>query len=195
MPDKKMFALVESKESQYRILSPAVGLYSHAPRKDEFLIGGAFIGKLTILNAVYDLHIPDNIYGSVVPNKQLDKITRVEYGQELFCLNPERGLQETETRHMAAMKEHSGEVGEGFVIAAFTDGIFYRKPSPDAPAYVEVGDKIEKGKTIGLIEVMKSFNHIIFKGTDTSDSGTVTKILVGDGAEVRSGQPLMLIGE
>jgi len=195
MPTNKIEALSESSESQYCILSPAVGYYSLSPERGAVLIGGSFIGKLRILNSVYELYIPDDVYGSVIPNPELDKITKVEYGQELFRLNPEKGLADTEKQHLKEIKEHSGEHEEGFLITAFTDGIFYSKPSPDAPSYVEVGDKIEKGKTIGLIEVMKSFNHIIFKGTDTSTTGTILKIFVGDSEEVKTGQPLILIGD
>ena len=195
MPVNRIESLSEREESQYVIKSPAVGHYSHSPEKGTVLIGGSFIGRMRILNSVYELFIPDDVYGSVIPNPALDKVTKVEYGQELLRLNPEKGLAETEKRHLAEVKGHSVEQGSGFAITAFTDGIFYRKPSPDAPPYVEVGDKIEKGKTIGLIEVMKSFNHIIFKGTDTSTTGTVLKIYVGDSEEVKTGQPLILIGD
>ena len=195
MPANRIETLSERKESQYLVKSPAVGHYSLAPGKGAVLIGGSFVGKLRILNSVYDLYIPDDVYGSVMPNPQLDRITKVEYGQELFRLNPEKGLAETEKRHLEEMKEHSTEQEGGFLITAFTDGIFYRKPSPDAPSYVEVGDKIEKGKTIGLIEVMKSFNHVIFKGTDTSATGTILKIYVDDSEEVKTGQALILIGD
>ena len=88
-------------------------------------------------------------------------------------------------------KEQKSE--EGYVISAFTTGIFYRKPSPDASPYVSVGQKIEKGNILGLIEVMKTFNHIIFQGTDTSDSGKIKKIYVEDSEEVKLGQSLFLI--
>jgi acetyl-CoA carboxylase biotin carboxyl carrier protein len=78
-------------------------------------------------------------------------------------------------------------------VKAFTTGIFYAKPSPDAPSFVTVGQEIEKGKALGLIEVMKTFNHIIFQGTDDSSTGTIKKIYVKDSQEVKVGQPLFLI--
>ena len=39
-------------------------------------------------------------------------------------------------------------------------GTFYRRPSPDKPAYKEDGDKVKTGDVVGLIEVMKSFNEV-----------------------------------
>jgi biotin carboxyl carrier protein len=82
---------------------------------------------------------------------------------------------------------------EGYVVKAFTTGIFYAKPSPDSPPFVTQGQDIEKGKALGLIEVMKTFNHIVFQGTDKSDTGRIKKILVNDAQEVKLGQPLFLI--
>lgn len=195
MPIDIIKALTERAGSQFVVKSPAVGLYWNSPDEGTVLIGGSFAGKLQILNSVYELHIPDDVFGIVVPSEQLDRVTKVEYGQELFRLNPQESLVDVEKHHLAEVGAHHEEQGNGFVITAFTDGIFYRRPSPDAPPYVKVGDRIEKGKTLGLIEVMKSFNHIIFKGTDKSDVGIVEKVYIDDSAEVKSGEPLFLISD
>lgn len=52
-------------------------------------------------------------------------------------------------------------------------GTFYRRPTPDQPAYKEAGDKVAKGDVIGLVEVMKSFHEI----TSTAD-GVITAFLI-----------------
>jgi KipI family sensor histidine kinase inhibitor len=67
-------------------------------------------------------------------------------------------------------------------------GTFWRRPSPDTPPYVEEGDTIEAGQTIGVIEVMKSFHEV----TATA-AGVVRRILVDDGATVEYGQPLVVV--
>jgi acetyl-CoA carboxylase biotin carboxyl carrier protein len=65
-------------------------------------------------------------------------------------------------------------------------GVFWRRPTPDQPTYVEEGDTIESGQTVGLIEVMKSFHEVT-----ATQPGVVRRILVDDGATVEYGQPLM----
>lgn len=67
-------------------------------------------------------------------------------------------------------------------------GTFYRSPGPDKPPFVNVGDKIEKGKVICIIEAMKLFNEI-----EAEISGTVIKYLVNDASPVEYDQPLLLI--
>lgn len=67
-------------------------------------------------------------------------------------------------------------------------GTFYRKPSPDKPAFVNVGDEIEKGQVICIIEAMKLFNEI-----EAEISGKVVKILEEDATPVQFDQPLFVI--
>ncbi len=67
-------------------------------------------------------------------------------------------------------------------------GTFYRSSSPDKPAFVNVGDKIEKGKVICIIEAMKLFNEI-----EAEVSGTVVKVVANDASPVEYDQTLLLI--
>ncbi len=79
------------------------------------------------------------------------------------------------------------------IISSFTSGIFYSKPSPDSSPFVSKGTRIKNGSVLGLIEVMKSFNHITFKGKTENDEGEVIRIIAKDSSEVKSGDPLFLI--
>lgn len=67
-------------------------------------------------------------------------------------------------------------------------GTFYRKPSPDKPTFVEVGDTIKPGDVVCIIEAMKLFNEI-----EAEISGKVVKVLVDDSSPVEYDQPLFLI--
>jgi acetyl-CoA carboxylase biotin carboxyl carrier protein len=67
-------------------------------------------------------------------------------------------------------------------------GTFYRKPNPDSPVYVQLNDKVEKGRVLCIVEAMKLMNEI-----ESDASGTVVGILVEDGAQVEYGQPLFKI--
>lgn len=67
-------------------------------------------------------------------------------------------------------------------------GTAYRKPSPDAKAFVEVGSKVAAGEKVLLVEAMKTFNEIV-----APRAGTVTAIYVEDGTPVEYGEPLLVI--
>ena len=67
-------------------------------------------------------------------------------------------------------------------------GTFYRKPSPDKPLFVEVGDSVQEDSVVCVIEAMKLFNEI-----ESEVSGKIVKILVEDSTPVEFGQPLFLV--
>lgn len=67
-------------------------------------------------------------------------------------------------------------------------GTFYRKPSPDAPSFVEVGNVIKPGDVLCVIEAMKLFNDI-----ESEVSGKIVKVLVEDSSPVEFDQPLFLV--
>lgn len=67
-------------------------------------------------------------------------------------------------------------------------GTFYRSSGPDAPAFVQVGDMVEKGQVICIIEAMKLFNEI-----EAEESGRIVKALVDNATPVEYDQPLFLI--
>ena len=67
-------------------------------------------------------------------------------------------------------------------------GTFYRKPSPDKPVFVEVGDVIKEGDVVCVIEAMKLFNEI-----ESEVSGKIVKILVDVSTPIEFDQPLFLV--
>lgn len=67
-------------------------------------------------------------------------------------------------------------------------GTFYKKPSPDKPPFLSLGDEVEVGQTVCMIEAMKLFNEI-----ESEINGKVVKILVEDGTPVEFDQPLFLV--
>ena len=67
-------------------------------------------------------------------------------------------------------------------------GTAYRKPSPEAKDFVEVGSKVQAGDKVLLVEAMKTFNEIV-----APRAGTVTAIYVEDGTPVEYGEPLLVI--
>ncbi|OQX89364.1 MAG: acetyl-CoA carboxylase, biotin carboxyl carrier protein [candidate division Zixibacteria bacterium 4484_93] len=109
---------------------------------------------------------------------------------------PPQEKAETEAEEKAEEKiappseiDESIKEKEGFVsISAPIVGTFYRAPSPDAEPYVRVGDHIEQGTVVCIIEAMKLFNEI-----KSEIGGTIKKILVENGQPVEYGQTLFLV--
>ncbi|MFW5995880.1 MAG: acetyl-CoA carboxylase biotin carboxyl carrier protein [Halanaerobiaceae bacterium] len=98
---------------------------------------------------------------------------------------PARGQEQAEDGD----EEGSGDVAkDGNVITAPMVGTFYRAPAPDADPFVEVGDVIETGATLCIIEAMKLMNEI-----EAETEGRIVEIMVDDGEPVEYGQPLFRV--
>ena len=80
------------------------------------------------------------------------------------------------------------EIPVGNVVESPLVGTFYAAPAEDAESFVKVGDRVEKGQTLGNVEAMKLMNEI-----ESDYSGTVAEILVNNQEGVEYGQPLFRI--
>ena len=78
---------------------------------------------------------------------------------------------------------------QGNIVKSPLVGTFYSAPAEDAPAFVKVGDKVEKGQVIAIVEAMKLMNDI-----ECDFDGEVAEIYVKNGDSVEYGQPLFRIG-
>ena len=77
---------------------------------------------------------------------------------------------------------------DGTAITSPMVGTFYRKPGPDSPDFVNVGDAVSEGQTLCIIEAMKVMNEI-----KAEKSGTISAILVDDATPVQFGDALFRI--
>ena len=82
----------------------------------------------------------------------------------------------------------AGEEDMGKTINAPMVGTFYKSPSPEEGAYVQVGDTVSNDTSVCILEAMKLFNEI-----QAEISGEITEILVEDGQMVEYGQPLFKV--
>ena len=80
-------------------------------------------------------------------------------------------------------------VAEGHVVKSPMVGTFYRSASPGSKAFVDVGQTVNSGETLCIIEAMKLLNEI-----EADQSGVIKAILVENGQPVEFGQPLFVIG-
>jgi acetyl-CoA carboxylase biotin carboxyl carrier protein len=81
------------------------------------------------------------------------------------------------------------EAPEGHMVKSPMVGTFYRSATPGGKAFVQVGDTVEKGQTICIIEAMKLMNEI-----ESDQAGVVKAILAENGQPVEYGEPLVVIG-
>ena len=93
-------------------------------------------------------------------------------------------LQNAENNEAISSQEDEGLI----TIKSPIIGTFYRKPSPDKPNFVEIGDSISEGSVLCVVEAMKLFNEI-----ESECSGKIVKILVDDASPVEFDQPLFLV--
>ena len=84
--------------------------------------------------------------------------------------------------------QKSANYSEASIVRSPMVGTFYLAPSPDAPPFIKVGDKVNKGDQICIIEAMKMMNAI-----DAKQGGTVKEIFVENGEPVQFDQPLVAI--
>ena len=80
------------------------------------------------------------------------------------------------------------EIPVGNVVESPLVGTFYAAPAEDAESFVKVGDRVEKGQTLGIVEAMKLMNEI-----ESDYSGIVAEILINNQEGVEYGQPLFRI--
>jgi acetyl-CoA carboxylase biotin carboxyl carrier protein len=91
------------------------------------------------------------------------------------------------TRPVGAVSPHTKQHARN-AIASPMVGVFYRAPAPDQPPYVEVGDRVEIGQTIGIIEAMKVFSEI-----PAEAAGVCVEIAARSGQLVQAGEPLIYL--
>lgn len=111
----------------------------------------------------------------------------VVYAQAPMAMAP--AFSQSAMPAAAADEAHEADDSSRYVtVTAPMIGTFYRKPSPDKPVFVNVGDVLTVGQTVCIIEAMKLFNEI-----ECEVSGTIVKILADDMKPVEYGQPLFLV--
>lgn len=104
---------------------------------------------------------------------------------QMAAMPPQQtATNQTPTTPQAAPEEDSKYI----TIKSPIIGTFYRKPSPDKPVFIEVGQNISEGDVLCVIEAMKLFNEI-----ESEVSGKIVKVLVDDASPVEFDQPLFLV--
>lgn len=112
----------------------------------------------------------------------------VRFGDQAIEMERPLGVPHQNFINEPLKKEESGSIREHWVKAPLV-GTFYASSSPKEPTYVKVGDTVQKGQTLCIIEAMKVMNEI-----KSPVSGIIQSILVVNEEVVEYDQPLMVIG-
>ena len=185
------------KDGHFDILAPAIGLFDMPPAAGTFLMPGSFVGYLTVMRRYFHLMMPEGHHGVVTKLHITDRKHRVEYGQPLFTVSSkaEAGLA-TELKRLEAGTDRPDDgIPEGmFGVRSPTDGIFYRRPNPQSPPYVDKGELVEQGSVLGLVEVMKCFNPIHYPGEPEFPArARIVRAVVEDTTEVKHGSVIFVV--
>ena len=88
------------------------------------------------------------------------------------------------------IREDDDEMDDTFPVLSPMVGTFFSSASPDADSFVQVGDQVELGQPLCIIEAMKLFNSI-----EADRTGTIVKVFKENGDPVEFGEPLFLLSE
>lgn len=181
-----MELLVERAKERVRLLSPGVGEFTAAVPIGALLGPGAVAGRLVTLGRSQPLIVPAGIAGVVRVQPHERVHAPVDYGALLYELEPLASVG------ASAPDEAHGRAAGGLVVRAPQTGRFYHKSSPSDPPLAAVGREVTTGTPLGLIEVMKTFTHVIYpSGAGLPERARIARVLVTDGADVREGDALV----
>ncbi|HXV74791.1 MAG TPA: biotin/lipoyl-containing protein [Candidatus Polarisedimenticolaceae bacterium] len=197
MTDAVLLGMTDrSPDGTIRVLSPAIGWWCDPPHRGAWVGPGSSIGTIRRLNRRYRLVLPEGAAGRVAGAASTERVRAVEFGQLLFELAPvgeSTGAVPSEDEALLGHPPGAGLEPGMLAIVAPSDGVFYRRASPEAPPFVEVGARVRLGQPVGLVEVMKTFNQIVYDGPAFPMEAEVLELRARDAEEVRAGQILLVV--
>ena len=143
---------------------------------------------IRLIQAVSDSELTGFRYEEGGVRVHLTKKKEQVTGNAVEFLMPEEPSKRSD-KEIGQMKTDLAKDGQGQLIVSPLVGVFYAAPSEEAAPFVQVGDRVKKGQTLGIVEAMKLMNNI-----ESEYDGTVTEILVKNGQNVEYNQPLFRIG-
>ncbi|MDA0666798.1 MAG: hypothetical protein O3A95_00170 [Planctomycetota bacterium] len=175
-------------EHGWSLQAPGVGILRELPALGSRLQAGQECGFLEVLGVRHPLLLPHDIAGSIARlSLGPARLKAVSYGEELCQIKPQLDAEDL----AAESHGHSSSEG-GLLFRSPQAGRYYAAPDPDSPPFLAVGDTLEIGRTLGLLEVMKTFNPIKYGQTSGLPPRVKVKaILVQDRDDVEEGTPLL----
>ena len=144
---------------------------------------------LQLIDAVSESNLTELEYkdenAEISLKKKLQSIQSAQQTEEVSCTE-----EIVQQKAILNKNEADGlEQKKGKIVTAPLVGTFYAAPAEDEEPFVKVGERVEKGQIVAIIEAMKLMNEI-----ESDFEGTVTEIFVENGQSVEYGQPLFAVG-
>lgn len=175
--------------TESELASPTVGIFTSTVAVGELVLPGQVVGAIEVLGAKHALRAPDGVAGRVMSTAGGGR-TRVplQYGDPLFTISTGSEIDVT-----ASTPERAAAVDAVLSFVSPMSGRFYGRPSPTEAAFISEGDTVQKGQTVGLLEVMKTFNRLVYQGESLPDSAAVQRIVPNDGDDVVRGDVILAL--
>lgn len=190
----KVALVADEPGPRYAVASPAPGLFRPCVHAGELvdasrrgITSGVLVGELEILGKCYQLLLARGA-GLVELSPKLVSRARaaVSAGETLLVLDGAAALPGAS----AGVAETAAAASAGLLLRAPSSGRFYLRPAPHKPAFVTVGAVLERGHTVCLLEVMKTFHRVTYDDPTLPERARVLAILAQEEADVAAGAPL-----
>ena len=181
----KMLLLLQDVDGVQCLCSPAVGTIVALADNNDVISANDVVAEISILGVRHQLIAPDTVQHRIAFADDLNLSQGVAYQQVIASLATVVDGEEI-TPNAA-----SEDLSELCVISPQA-GRFYHRPAADAEAFVTAGEIISAGKTIGLLEVMKTFSPVKWNpAPGNPQTAVVVKYRIADGNDVEDSQPLL----
>jgi acetyl-CoA carboxylase biotin carboxyl carrier protein len=172
------------------LLAPSVGVFTPAVTEGELVSAGQVVGTIDVLGVLRELTVPEGVAGRVTQRVGGGRSrVPVQYGDALFAIST-TSMGDVTAKTSAVSADSQG--APSFV--APMSGRFYSRPSPTEPPFVAVGDTVQQGQTVGLLEVMKTFNRLVYQGDGLPERAKVERIVPKEGDDVVRGDVILALG-
>lgn len=171
------------------LIAPSVGIFLPTVDEGRVISPGQPVGAIEVLGVRTPLLTPDGVTGRVSgrAGKGSARVA-VQYGDVLLSIAA-LSLGDASATEIEGPAAREGAL----TFVAPMSGRFYSRPSPSEPPFVEDGDTVSQGQTIGLLEVMKTFNRLVYRGESLPERALIESIVPGDGEDVARGDVILVL--
>jgi biotin carboxyl carrier protein len=176
-------------EQTTELLAPGVGIFTPTVAEGDLVSARQSIGTIEVLGVRQTLLVPKGVAGRVIKRVNGRQARGpVQYGEPLLTLSTAlvAGLP-------AAASPDRGRREDILSFVAPMSGRFYSRPSPTEPPFVAAGGIVQQGQTIGLLEVMKTFNRLVYQGDGLPERATIEQVVPSDGDDVVRGDAILML--